>query len=403
MSDQTTPTTVEHLLTEEAGDALAASGFGDWQSLIAADAVPLGFGFPDPETFPRTELTAAVEAVFEESAADVLQYDTDRYADRLEAFVAERERARGVDDDAAVTLTNGAMHAIDTISRAFLSPGDVVAVEEPTFVGALRVFRNAGAEVVGVPVDEQGLDVEAFAELLRNREQRGEALPTLLYTTPTFQNPTGTTLPRARRERLLDLAAEYDLAVLEDDAYGELWYDGEPEPPLAALDGGERVLRVGTFSKTIAPGLRLGWVIGPEQGVAAVDTLAAGGSNTFTRSVTGWYCDAGHFEAALPTLRETYERRRDRMLDSLAAEMPAGATWTEPGGGFFIWVELPDGVDADAMLEDALDDGVAYLPGSLFYAGEGPSNRLRLSFSFATPGEIETGVARLADTVRERL
>jgi 2-aminoadipate transaminase len=403
MAEHTTSASIEHLLTGEVAAALGRSGYGDWQAITTADAVSLSFGFPGPETFPEAELTAAVDAVLAENGACVLQYGADSYADRLEAFVAEREQARGIDGDrTGVTLTNGATHAIDMICRAFLSPGDVVAVEAPTFMGALSVFHVHGVEVLPVPVDENGVDAGAFTDLLAGREQRGEPLPTLLYTIPNFQNPTGTTLPRERRERLLAIAAEYDFAVLEDDAYGALRYDGEPEPPLAAL-APERVLRVGTFSKTIAPGLRLGWVVGPERAVEAVDTVAAGGTNTFTRSVAGWYCDAGHLEESLPALRATYERRRDRMLESLDAEMPAEATWTEPAGGFFTWVELPDGVDTRAMLEDAMANGVTYLPGSMFYEEGGPTNRLRLSYSYVPPEEIETGIALLAETVRERL
>lgn len=337
MAEHTTPASVEHLLTGEVTAALDRSGYGDWQAITTADAVSLSFGFPGPETFPEAELTAAVEAVLAENGASVLQYGADSYADRLEAFVAEREQARGIDGDRTdVTLTNGATHAIDMICRAFLSPGDVVAVEAPTFMGALSVFHVHGVEVLPVPVDENGIDADAFTDLLAGREQRGEPLPTLLYTIPNFQNPTGTTQPRARRERLLAIAAEYDFAVLEDDAYGALRYDGEPEPPLAAL-------------------------------------------------------------------RTTYQRRRDRMLESLDAEMPAGATWTEPAGGFFTWVELPDGVDTRAMLEDAMANGVTYLPGSMFYEEGGPTNRLRLSYSYVPPEEIETGIALLAETVRERL
>jgi len=402
MADDTTPA-IEGLLTDSVAAALDRSAYGDWRAIAAADAVSLSFGFPHPGALPRAELTAAVEGVFAEHGPEVLQYGADGYADRLDSFVADRERASGIDEDrTAVTLTNGAVHAIDSICRAFLSPGDVVAVEAPTFMGALSVFHTAGADVLGVPVDEDGLDVDAFADVLAERERAGEPLPTLLYTIPNFQNPTGTTLPRERRERLVALAEEYGFAVLEDDAYGDLRYDGEPEPPLAAL-APERVMRVGTFSKTIAPGIRIGWIVGPEQAVEAVDTVAAGGTNVFTRSAVGWYCDAGHFERRLPDLCETYARRRDRMLDSLDREMPAGTTWTEPAGGFFTWVELPEGIDSGAMLDAAMDNGVTYLPGAMFYDGDGPTNRIRLSFSYVPPEEIEEGVAILAETVRQRL
>jgi 2-aminoadipate transaminase len=404
MARPTTPDTVEALFATGVSDAIDRSPYGSWRSIADADAVPLSFGFPAPALFPESELATAVERVLEENGPAVLQYGTDDYADELEQFVADRASARGIDPDTtAVTLTNGATHAIDTICRAFLDPGDVIAVEDPTFMGALGVFRNHGVELLGVPMTEDGIDVEAFARTLESRAEAGKPLPKLLYTIPNFHNPTGTTLPRESRTRLLALAEEYGVAVLEDDAYGDLRYDGAEEPPLAALDDAGRVLHVGTFSKTIAPGLRIGWVTGPEVAIEAIDTLAAGGTNTFTRSVAGWFCADGHFERRLPMLREAFETRRDTLVDSLDAHMPAGTTWSTPDGGFFTWVHLPEGVDTEAMLEDAAEAGVTYLPGEMFAVDESHSNCLRLSFSYADQDQIDEGVETLAETVRQRL
>lgn len=395
---------VAHLLTAEARAVLDRSTYGDWRRLATADAVSLAFGFPYPESFPTDRLREAVDEVFRVEGGKALQYGGGEYAERLEEFVVEREAERGIDpDEKAATLTNGATHAIDGVCRAFLDSGDVVVVEEPTFMGSLRVFENFGVEVVGIPVDDDGLDVSRLAETLAERREVGEPSPTLLYTIPNFQNPTGTSLPRARRERLLELAAAYDFVILEDDAYGDLRYEGEPQPPLAALDDAGRVVRVGTFAKTVAPGVRLGWLLADEPVRDAVQSLSAGGTNTFTRSVVGRYCDAGHLEDSLPHLRADYERRRDRMLDALAERMPEGTTWTEPDGGFFVWVELPEGVDADAMLDDAIEAGVTYLPGTMFYPGGDGERCLRLSYSYASPDEIEDGIAALAGTTRERL
>lgn len=404
MARHTTPDAVEQLFAPGVSEAINRSPYGSWRAIADADAVALSFGFPAPSLFPEAELTTAVERVIAADGPGVLQYGTDEYADALESFASDRAAERGIDQEqTALTLTNGATHAIDTICRAFLEPGDVIAVGDPTFMGALGVFRNHGVEFLSVPVGADGIDEEALAESLERRAKAGKPLPKLLYTVPNFQNPTGTTQSVATRERLLSLAEEYDFAVLEDDAYGALGYERETLPPLAALDTQRRVIRVGTFSKTIAPGLRIGWVVGPQVAVDAVDTLAAGGTNTFSRSVAGYYCTEGHFERRLPALRDAFETRRDRLLSSLDTHMPARTNWTEPDGGFFSWVQLPDGLDTQAMLEDAAEAGVTYLPGSMFGVDADHSNCLRLSFSYADPDQIEEGVRILAKTADKRL
>ncbi|WP_254863254.1 PLP-dependent aminotransferase family protein [Halovivax gelatinilyticus] len=388
------------LLTPEARSALDRSGYGSWRAIATADAVSLAFGFPYPESLPTARLQESTGAVLDDEGERALQYGGGAYADRLQTWVAKRETDRGIDlTDRDVLLTNGATHAIDSVCRAFLDPGDVVAVEAPTFMGSIRVFENFGVDVVGLPVDDRGLDVDAFADRLERARAAGDPTPTLVYTIPNFQNPTGTTLPEGRRVRLLELADEYDFVVLEDDAYGDLRYEGEPERPLCALDESGRVVRVGSFAKTIAPGVRLGWVVAPDPIRDAVDALAAGGTNTFTRSVVGHYCDAGHFEDAMPELRTAYADRRDAILAALATHMPDEATWTEPDGGFFVWLELGDDVDTDALLEEAIDAGVTFLPGSMFYPNDGGENALRLSFSYAEPDEIDVGIGALAAAI----
>ncbi|WP_331234395.1 aminotransferase-like domain-containing protein [Natronorarus salvus] len=394
----------DHLFTETVRETLEDSAYGAWRSVSSADAVPLGLGFPFPESFPNDELVDAAGAVFDVEGDVALQYGGGEYAEHLEEVVADRARARGIDcGEGELLLTNGSTHAIDSVCRAFLDPEESIVVEAPTFMGALSVFRNYGVEVTGIDVDRDGLDVEALAAELRARDERGDALPTLVYTIANFQNPTGTTLSADRRHRLLDLAAEYDFVILEDDAYGELRFDGEPLPTLAELDDEGRVVHVGTFSKTIAPGVRTGWVIGHEEIVREVRGLAAGGTNTFTRGVLGRYCAEGRLEEGVPELRRAYEERRDHLLRCLESSMPPEATWTEPEGGFFVWVELPEGIDTEELLPRAAEEGVVYLPGSMFYPDDRGENGLRLSYSQASPEGMERGIAALARTVRSAL
>ncbi|WP_135805261.1 aminotransferase-like domain-containing protein [Halorussus marinus] len=404
MQDNERTGAFDHLFTETVRDGLNEEGYGSWRSIKAPGAVSLSFGFPFPESFPEDQLVAAAEAVFEQEGERALQYGGGEYVDRLTETVVERERERGIDcDEENVLLTNGSTHAIDVVCHTFLERGDEVFVEAPTFMGALKLFANYGVDVTGFEADADGLDVDALAAELDARRADGRPLPKLLYTIPTFQNPGGTTMSRPRRERLLELAEEYDFVVLEDDAYDDLRYRGEPVAPLAALDDSGRVVRVNTFSKTIAPGVRTGWVLADAEPLAEITRMRAGGTNTFTQSVLGRYCAEGRFEADVEELRAAYERRCDHMLDLLDEHMPPGAEWTEPNGGFFVWVELPEGIDAEALLPTAADEGVTYLPGEQFFPDDGGENCLRLSFSHVSLDEMERGIRALARATESTL
>ena len=387
----------DHLYTDTVRASLDEPGYGSWRSLTAPDAVSLSFGFPYPDSFPETALSESLDTVLQEEGSDALQYGGGEYVEKLKAGVLDREATHGVDAETEnLLLTNGATHALDSIARTVLEPGDEILVEAPTFMGSLSLFENFGVDVTGVPLDEDGLQVDAVEEVLETRRERGEPTPKLLYTIPNFQNPTGTTLSRERRERLLELAREHEFLVVEDDAYGELRYDGDDVTPLAAMDDDGGLVRMGTFSKTIAPGVRTGWVLAHEALQDEFSRLAAGGTNTLTQSVLGRYFDAGHYEPVLAELTAAYEERRDAMLDSLAAHLPSGADWTEPAGGFFVWVTLPEGVDSEELLPAAAEEGVTYLPGSHFYPDEGGARSLRISFSHVTPEEMDRGIAALA-------
>ena len=249
-------------------------------------------------------------------------------------------------------------------------------------------------------MDVAGLDVAALEDELAAREAAGEPLPKLLYTVPNFHNPTGVTLSEDRRKRLCELAETYDFLILEDDPYGQLRYEGAEPPPIRALDDGGRVVRANTFSKTIAPGVRTGWVIAEESFVEQFDRINAGGEPSYTRGLIARYAEDGRLDRAIEELRAGYSERRDRMMESLEKRMPPGTWWSEPEGGFFVWVEFPEGVDAEAMLPDAIDEGVTYLPGSFFYADDGGARNARLSFSHVSPAEIDEGIAALATAVR---
>jgi 2-aminoadipate transaminase len=405
MSDESDAPSLAHLYAERTRRGDGGIDYGAWRELVTPETVNLTYGFPFPDSFPNAELLDAAETLFEEEPERALQYGGGDYADELAGIVAERSQDRGIDcHEGEVMLTNGATNGIDVVCRTFLDPGDAVFVEAPSFTWSLAVIRSHGVETVGIEVDDDGVDVEALEAELARRRREDLAMPKLFYTIPNFQNPTGVTLSLERRERLLDLASEYDFVVLEDDAYGELRFEGEDVPPLRSLDDTGRVIHLGTFSKTIAPGIRTGWAIAEAGVVEQLGALHTGGPNRFTMGLLAAYCRAGYLDAAVPELREAYRDRRDHLLSCLEQSMPAGVEWTEPAGGFFVWVELPAGLDAEAMLEGAIERGVVYLPGRLFYTTEtGGQHCLRLSFSRASFEEIERGIAALGETVAARL
>jgi 2-aminoadipate transaminase len=402
MSEDKPPTPLEEMLTAHVRDAIDRSAYGSWRNIATEDAVSLSYGFPDPDLFPQTALEESFGDVLAEEGDDALQYGGGEYRESLRSFLIEQERERGIDFETHdLLVTNGATHAIDTVCRAFLDPGDTIIVEGPTFMGALGVFRNFGVDIISVPVDDDGMVVEQLATTLRDRRERGDEMPTLVYTIPDFHNPTGTTLSRERRGHLLELAEEFDFAILEDGAYSDLWIDEEAPPPLATMTDTDHVIRVGSFAKTLAPGVRMGWLTAPTRIQEAADTVAAGGTNTLTEAFVGHYCGSGRLQDSLPELRRVYGEKRDHMLAELDANMPADVDWTTPAGGFFIWVTLPDSVDADAMLQSAAEAGVTYLPGSLFYPGPAGDNELRLSFTYVKKPEITAGIEALAASVEQ--
>ena len=352
-------------------------------------------GLPAPELFDASGLRAAFAAVLSGPAAGrALQYSTTEGDPALRSALAARLTDRGLATTAEQLLvTSGSQQALTLVATVLLEPGDAVLVEEPSYLAALQAFQLAGAEVVPVPCDDQGLDPDAVAALAARHGAR------LLYTVPTFQNPTGRTLPLARRTALVEVAARAGLWVLEDDPYGELRYAGEPEPALASLPGAEdRVLALSTLSKVAAPGLRIGWVRAPEtlrRPLTVAKQAADLHSSTVDQAAAARWLAVVDLEAHLRVLREAYGARRDALLGGLAAALPPGSVHNRPEGGMFVWARLPDGWDADRLLRRALERDVAFVPGAPFFAGPPDRATLRLSFTAHPPAEIAEGLRRL--------
>lgn len=358
-------------------------------------------GMPAPELFDGPGLREAFAAALAD-APRTLQYSTTEGDPSLRAEIAARLTIRGLRTGAEdVLITSGSQQALTLVAAVLVEPGDRVLMEEPTYLAAIQAFRMAGAEVVPVPCDEDGLDPDAAAALAERHGAR------LLYTVPTFHNPTGRTLVLERRRALLEAAARANLMIVEDDPYGELRYRGEPVPAIASLPGAEgRVLAVSTLSKVAAPGLRIGWLrTSPSlRGPLVVAKQAADlHSSTIDQAAVARWLAAVDLDAHVATLRVVYRERLDALFDGLATALPLGSVHNRPAGGLFVWARLPDGWDAERLLRSALEHDVAYVPGAPFFAGTPDPATLRLSFSAHPPAEIARGLERLRAAWEHRL
>jgi 2-aminoadipate transaminase len=351
-------------------------------------------GLPAPELFDLEGARASFAAVLAEAGPRSLQYSPTEGNRALREAVAARYTARGLPTDGAdVLITTGSQQGLNLLATALVDPGDVVLVESPSYLAALQCFALAGARLVAVPSGEDGIDVEALAELAARLQ------PTLLYTVPTFQNPTGRTLDLDNRRAVVAVAERYGFRVLEDDPYAELRYSGEPVTPLAALTDPGRVVSTGSFSKILAPGLRLGWVRTDPSlraGVVVAKQAADLHTSTVDQAAAAHYLAAGRLDVAVARTRAEYRRRRDALLTGLPAALPAGSRWTTPEGGMFVWATLPHGWDTTALLPRALEHDVAFVPGAPFFPADPQPSTMRLSFTTYDPDAIAEGTRRLA-------
>jgi 2-aminoadipate transaminase len=379
---------------------------GDELTTILAGSPPgvlsMTGGFPNPATFPTDELDEIAARLVRDDAAVALQYTPTAGLETVREYLVERveltQGRRPARDE--LIATSGGMECIALMCQALIDPGDAIVVEAPSYLGALMAFNGAEADVTAIDMDADGLVVEALAEHLA-----GGARPKFVYTIPEYQNPTGRTLALERRRELVELCRRRGVLIFEDVAYRELTFDGQSLPSLWSL-APDVVLQAGTFSKTLCPGVRLGWAVGP---AALVTELAAAKLNTdqcaggFGQRLLEEYGRAGGFERHLPAARALYASHWGALSAALDAHMPEGCAWTEPTGGFLTWLTLPDELDVLALRPAALEAGVAYVPGPPFHIGDGGHNSMRLSFSHLSEAELATAVERLARVVRAAL
>lgn len=378
------------------------------------EVISFAGGLPAPDVFPISRFQEACQKVLQIEGHQALQYGASEGYEPLREMIARHIARYGIKAKAEnVLITSGSQQALDLIGKLLINPGDRVLVEAPTYLGALQAFNVYGAEYVSVQSDNDGLNTELLEAPLRTG-------PKFMYVLPNFQNPGGTTLSEGRRHQLVLLADKYGIPIVEDDPYGQLRYEGEHLPPLVVIDRENlrqddgysigNVIYLSTFSKTLAPGLRLGWMVAPADVITKLVQLKQGAdlhTSTFAQVVAYEVAKDNFLDEHVKLIRKVYRERRDVMLEALKKYAPAEVTWTHPQGGLFLWLTLPEGMDCNKLFQTALKENVAFVPGDCFYAGNGFAaeglRHMRLNFSYGQPEQIREGVRRLSLAIKQQI
>lgn len=369
---------------------------------VAASPNVISFagGLPAPELFPTSELQQATDQVYQTSAESALQYSNSNGFRRLREILAQRMARRGVSCDAdSIAITTGSQQSIDLISKMFINRGDTILVEKPTYMSALDVFNTYGAKIVGVEMDDDGLRMDALEQALKDHPEAK-----FLYTVPTFQNPTGRTLPVDRRQRMVELARQYDIVIIEDDPYGQLRFAGDPVPAVKSFDSDGRVFYLSTFSKTLTPGLRTGWVVADPAFIKHFTVIKQSAdlhTDNVAQQVIAEFLADFNIDEHIAKIRQVYRQREQLMIEQIQKHFPTGVKYTNPDGGLFIWVEIPGNINTQDLFDQCIKNNVAFVPGEPFYPGEPESGTFRLNFSNMSEEKIKDGIQRLGKAITE--
>lgn len=388
--------------------AMRSSAMRDLMAITARpEVISLAGGLPDTSTFPAGTFAAQMTKIAQESAAEALQYGpTEGFSETIDCVLQVMGAEGMLPDPDDVIITTGGQQALDLICKTLVDPGDAIVCEAPTYPGAVPVFCSYEAETIQVECDADGMRIDLLEEVLARLDEEGRR-PKFVYSVPSFQNPAGVTLSLERRLRLVELAQQRELLLVEDNPYGLLRFAGDPLPPLYQLDGGDFVIYVGTLSKILSPGIRLGWAVAPPP---VMEKIALGKqatdlcTSTLTQYFVREYFAERRWQQYVESLVEVYRGRRDAMTAALREHFPAAATWTDPDGGLFVWATLPEFIDTDDLLAKALREDVAFVPGrSAYVDGERGRNSMRLNFSGVGEDEIAEGVRRIGKAVAEQV
>ncbi len=372
-----------------------------------ADLISFAGGLPGPDVFPVQEFKEACNNVLDNSSTLALQYGATEGIQPLREMITRHTQRYSIQvTPENVMITSGSQQALDLIGKIFINRGDRILVESPTYLGALQAWNAYGAEYIAIPSDENGMITDELDKALR-------CGPKFIYVLPNFQNPTGVTMSLDRRKKLVELADRYGVPIIEDDPYGQLRFEGEHLPAVEVLDSRIRaangwysgnVIYLSTFSKLLAPGLRLAWVIAPPEVITKLVQAKQGAdlhTSTFNQMVAYEVAHKGFLDKHVITIRQVYQERRNVMLDALTEHMPEGVRWTRPQGGLFLWATLPENLDTSELLLEAVKEKVAFVPGGSFHPCGGGKNTIRLNFSYSKPELINEGIARLGKVVKQ--
>lgn len=364
--------------------------------------IALSAGYPDPSSMPKSDMAESMRLGLEKDGELALQYGANRGYDRLlEQLQIKLKRDQGIDcTEEELLIVGGAGQGLGIIADALCDPGDVVISEEPTWMGAVRHFRGIGVDVEPVRVDDEGTSIDELRSIVTRLERDGRR-PKFIYMIPNFQNPIGVTTTLERRKEIIELARTHVIPIIEDDAYSDLRYRGDKLPTMYELDDSGMVIYLSTFSKIIGAGLRLGWIVAHPRFINAFAALKhEGGTSPFVSAAVTEFCASGTLVEHVGELRSVYGGRHQAMMTALQTYMPESVTWSDPSGGFFVWVNLPDGVTVGDVTPTLKDAGVDVSPGTQFFFHGGGDNAIRLSFSFANEEQIDTGVKALAEVIK---
>ena len=370
------------------------------------EVISLAGGMPDPETFPKEDIKEITQKVLTENSAQALQYSSTEGLAELRKCILEYLAKDGNDGELEnIIISSGSQQGLDLIGKVFLSPGDIAIVELPSYLAALNAFYSYGGELVGIPMDEDGMRMDILEKKLIQLKNEGKKVK-FIYTISNFQNPAGVTMSLARRKKIIEIAHKFNVFIVEDNPYEKLRFEGDPIPSIYSLDDNGSVISLGTFSKILCPGLRLAWILGNKEIIRKIVILKQATdlcTSIFNQLIAYEYIKSGKLDKNIKSNILLYKEKRDRMSNALKKYFPPEVTWTEAHGGFFIFATLPKYINADEMFKEAIKENVAYVIGSAFFADGKGQNTMRLSFCYPNVEDIEEGIKRLGKVIKKKI
>jgi len=372
----------------------------------SSNVISLAGGMPDPVTFPTKEINEVAKQILSKKTALALQYSSTEGLTELREFIlnwlVKDNKKVGLDN---IVITSGSQQGLDLVSKVLLDPGDIVIVELPSYLAALNAFRSYGGEMVGIPMDDEGMRMDYLRKTLTQLRKEGKRVK-FIYTISNFQNPAGVTMSSLRRKEILEIAREFNVLILEDNPYDKLRFEGEPLPSIYSLDKEGYVISLGTFSKILCPGLRLAWILGNKEIVGKIVIMKQATdlcTSILNQLIAYEYCTNYDIDKNIESNIEIYRKKRNIILDALDRHFPAETTWTKPEGGFFVFAILPEYIDTEEMFLEAIKEEVAYVSGAPFFANGKGKNTMRLSFCYPSEKDIEEGIKRLGKVIQKRI